>query len=91
MRSDAMLPFIAIMTLAFGAIGVLWPLARALARRIERPRGESDDLVGRVADLEQRLGESELDRQRIAELEERLDFAERLLAVGNARSPKEIQ
>jgi hypothetical protein len=90
MRSDSVLAFIVIMTLAVGGIGVLLPLGRALARRIERPRGDSDDLVGRVAELEQRLADADMDRQRIAELEERLDFAERLLAVGNAAPPKEL-
>jgi hypothetical protein len=58
---------------------LLWPLIRAIARRIEagaavaEARGELDDLQARVRQLEQ-------SSPRIAELEERLDFAERLLA-----------
>ena len=61
-------------------IGVLlWPLIRAVARRIEAgaaaadARGELDELRERVRQLEQA-------NPRLAELEERLDFAERLLA-----------
>ena len=91
MRPDAVLAFIVVMTLAVGGISVLLPMARAMARRMERGRGESDDLLGRVAELEQRLADSDVDRQRIAELEERLDFAERLLAEENSPPPKEIR
>ncbi len=94
MPSDALAAFILVMTLAFGGIGVLLargPLGRALARRIEGTRAESDELAARVVELEQRLAEADLDRQKLAELEERMDFAERLLAVGNAPPPKEIR
>ena len=59
-----------------GFIGVRW-----LHRRVEAPKlpegGDLDDLRERVA----RLEECEL---RVAELEERLDFAERMLAHGQA-------
>jgi hypothetical protein len=64
-----------LVTVAF----LLWPLIRAIARRIEagaavaEARGELDDLRERVRQLEQ-------SGSRIAELEERVDFAERLLA-----------
>ncbi len=61
-------------------IGVLlWPLIRAVARRIEagaavaEARGELDELRERVRQLEQST-------PRLAEIEERLDFTERLLA-----------
>ena len=58
---------------------LLWPLIKAVARRIEAggaaadPRVELDELRERVRQLEQ-------GSPRLAELEERLDFAERLLA-----------
>ena len=91
MRSDSVLAFIVVMTIAFGAIGVLLPMARAMARRIERSRGEPDEVLGRIAELEQRLAETDVDRQRIADLEERLDFTERMLTLGNAAPPKEIR
>jgi hypothetical protein len=61
---------------------VLWPLARALARRLEG-RGSVDAALR--ADLEQmqhRLAEVDALQMRVGELEERLDFAERLLARG---------
>jgi hypothetical protein len=65
---------------------VLWPLARALARRLEG-RGSADvGLRGEVDQLHQRLAEVDTMQQRVAELEERLDFAERLLARGPAAS-----
>lgn len=94
MPSDALAPFILVMTLALGGIGVLLargPLGRALARRLAGTRDKSDELAARVVELEQRLAEADLDRQRMAELEERMDFAERLLAVGNTHPPKEIR
>jgi hypothetical protein len=59
---------------------VLWPIARALARRLEG-RGTADTaLRAEMEQLHHRLGEMDLMQGRIAELEERLDFAERLLA-----------
>ena len=61
-------------------IGVLlWPLIKAVARRIEagastaEAKAEIDALHDRVRRLEE-------SQPRMAELEERLDFAERLLA-----------
>ena len=63
---------------------VLWPLARALARRLEG-RGTPDPaLRSEVDQLHQRLAEVDAMQQRVAELEERVDFAERLLARGPA-------
>jgi len=56
---------------------ILWPVARAMARRLER-KGVADaalveELEARVADLEER-------HLHVAELEERMEFAERVLA-----------
>jgi Tfp pilus assembly protein PilO len=68
---------------------VLWPLARALARRLEG-RGSVDAALR--SDLEQmqhRLAEVEALQTRVGELEERLDFAERLLA--QSREPDRLQ
>jgi hypothetical protein len=68
---------------------VLWPLARALARRLEG-RGTADAaLRAEVDQLNQRLGEVDAMHGRIADLEERLDFTERLLA--QAREPDRLQ
>ena len=76
-------PAMVLMALGFFAVVglILWPLVRAIARRIEgksaRPdpalMAELDELRGRVAELEQQ-------QVRFHEIEERLDFTERLLA-----------
>ena len=61
---------------------VLWPLARALARRLEG-RGMPDAaLRAEVEQLRHRLDEADGLQVRVAELEERLDFTERLLVRG---------
>lgn len=64
---------------------VLWPLARALARRIEG-KGAAPALQGEIEHLHHRLSEMEGLQGRVAELEERLDFAERLLAKGDGQT-----
>src|SRR4051812_18738857 len=59
---------------------VLWPLARALARRLEGRGAVDAALRAEMEQLHHRLGEVDVMQGRIAELEERLDFTERLLA-----------
>lgn len=68
---------------------VLWPLVRALARRLEGRGGQDAALRGEVEHLQQRLGEVDQLQIRIAELEERLDFTERMLA--QSREPDRLQ
>ena len=69
---------------------VLWPLARALARRLEGRGGQdASALRVEVEHLHQRLGEVDQLQVRIAELEERLDFTERMLA--QSREPDRLQ
>ena len=68
---------------------VLWPLVRALARRLEGRGGQDVALRGEVEHLRQRLGEVDQLQVRIAELEERLDFTERMLA--QSREPDRLQ
>lgn len=58
---------------------ILYPLMRAIGRRIEG-RGGDAELRHEVEDLRERVRELEAAQPRMAELEERLDFAERLLA-----------
>ncbi|HEU4827660.1 MAG TPA: hypothetical protein VFT04_00560 [Gemmatimonadales bacterium] len=62
-----------------GAIYILGPLARALARRIE---GKATDpaLQEEMHALRERVSEVDGLRDRVLELEERVDFAERLLS-----------
>jgi hypothetical protein len=71
----AMISLAAVAAIAF----VLYPVARALARRLEG-RGVSQDLLQQVDELRERVRDLEASQHRVAELEERLDFTERLLA-----------
>jgi predicted Holliday junction resolvase-like endonuclease len=61
------------------AVIILWPLMRALGRRLE---GKTADpaLRGEMEQLQQRLLEVDTLQQRVSELEERVDFTERLRA-----------
>jgi hypothetical protein len=67
---------------------ILWPLVRAIARRIEHKGGSDPALKADVEHLQQRLGDVDAMQARIAELEERVDFAERLLA--QPREPDQL-
>ena len=68
---------------------VLWPIARALARRLEG-RGSGDAaLRGDLDQMHHRLAEVEALQLRVAELEERLEFTERVLA--RSREPDRLQ
>jgi Tfp pilus assembly protein PilN len=70
---------IVLLVVAAGTV-ILWPIVRALARRLEG-RGTVDAaLRAEVEQLHQRLSEVDIMQGRMAELEERLDFTERLLA-----------
>ncbi|MEO8201188.1 MAG: hypothetical protein ABI679_11750 [Gemmatimonadota bacterium] len=71
------------------AVVILWPLVRAIARRIEG-KGRTDPAVlDEVDHLRSRVTEVEGLQGRIAELEERVDFAERLLA--QKRQPEQLE
>jgi Tfp pilus assembly protein PilO len=59
---------------------ILWPIVRALARRLEGKGTVDAGLKADVEHLHQRLGEVDALQARLAELEERLDFTERMLA-----------
>jgi hypothetical protein len=69
--------------LLLGAAGfllvVLWPLIRAVARRIEAG-AVTAGAQAEIESLRERVGVLEAAQPRLGELEERLDFAERLLA-----------
>jgi hypothetical protein len=73
-------PVVTLISIAFiaGVALVLFPIARALARRVEG-RGGAADLVPQLEDLRERVRDLEGVQLRVAELEERLDFTERLL------------
>jgi hypothetical protein len=61
---------------------ILWPIMRALARRLEGKADPDPALRAEVDNLQRRLGEVDTLQMRVTELEERLDFAERLLTRG---------
>jgi Tfp pilus assembly protein PilO len=73
---------VVIISLAFFAACalVLYPLMRAMGRRIEGRSGHDPVLAEEVAQLRARVAEIETMQHRVVELEERVDFAERLLA-----------
>ncbi|MBL8978076.1 MAG: hypothetical protein JNM53_06685 [Gemmatimonadetes bacterium] len=66
---------------------VLYPIARAYARRLEGSAGTAA-LRQELGEVYARLDELQQGQERIAELEGRLDFAERLLA--QQREPERI-
>jgi hypothetical protein len=60
---------------------VLYPLMRAVARRLEgKPAGPDPAVRTELDQLRHRVDEIEVLHGRMLELEERVDFAERLLA-----------
>ena len=79
-QAAPMVVFIVLAALASATI-VLWPIMRALGRRLEG-RTADPALRAEVEQLHQRLGQVDLLQARVNELEERLDFAERLLTRG---------
>lgn len=66
---------------------ILWPVMRALARRLEGKSAPDPALRAEVEQLQQRLTEMDALQGRVGELEERLDFAERLLTRGQETRP----
>jgi Tfp pilus assembly protein PilN len=71
-----------------GCTIVLWPLMRALARRIEGRQAASPALQAEIEQLRARVADVDVLQHRVAELEERVDFAERLLA--QKREPERL-
>jgi hypothetical protein len=69
----------------FAATIILWPVMRALARRLEG-KGADPALREEVERLQHRLEDMDALQVRVAELEERVDFAERLLVRGQEGS-----
>jgi Tfp pilus assembly protein PilO len=74
-----MVLLIVIAALTAGVI-MLWPLMRALGRRLEGKGGMDQALRADLEQLHSQLGDIDALQHRIAELEERVDFTERLLA-----------
>jgi hypothetical protein len=74
----AWVPYVsALGIIMFGII--MWPIVRALARRIEGRSGQDAELRAEIEGLHQRVAELEQVENRISELENRIEFSERLL------------
>ena len=67
---------------------ILWPIMRAIGRRMEHRAGPDPALRAELERLDHCLTEMEPLQAKLAELEERLDFAERLLA--QAKGPERL-
>jgi hypothetical protein len=68
---------------------VLYPLMRAIGRRLEGKPATDPALRDEVERLNARLGDVDALHHRVMELEERLDFTERLLA--QHREPNRLE
>ena len=78
--SEEALFAIVVICVLIGAVYILGPIAKAIARRVERHGGSDPALQEELQSLRERVGEVDQLRERMLELEERVDFAERLLA-----------
>ena len=85
-------PALVIMVMAFMAAVtvVFWPIARAIARRLEGKHTSEPALRQEVDELHHRLADMDALQTRVGELEERLDFAERLLARGDSTAATQL-
>ena len=71
--------FLIVLAALAAATIVLYPLMRAIGRRIEG-RGGMESARSELEELRARVAQLEEGHPRLLELEERVDFAERLLA-----------
>lgn len=69
-----------VLAMVAGGVLLLWPLVRALARRLEGRSTPDPAVQAELEDLRARMHDLEIQQGRMGELEERLDFTERLLA-----------
>ena len=67
---------------------LVWPLIKAIARRIEGGAG-SVEVQAELEGLRERVRQLEEIQPRVLELEERVDFTERIVAKG--REPDRLQ
>ena len=69
-----------VLSVCAAAAMVLYPIVRAIGRRIEGAGAANPAVLGELEDLRGRIHELEAGQTRMAEIEDRLDFAERMLA-----------
>lgn len=82
------LGIVAVMVTSLGA-ALLYPIARAYARRLEG-KAPSADLREELADISARLDALQHNQERPTELEGRLDFTERMLAQQRDHDPARL-
>jgi hypothetical protein len=70
---------------------ILWPIMRALGRRLEGRGAPDQALRAELEQLQHRVGEVDSLQLRVSELEERLDFAERLLTKGQDEQAQTVR
>jgi hypothetical protein len=80
--------FLMVLAILAAATIVLFPLFRAIARRIEGRGGMNAEARAELEELRDRVSRLEEAHPRMTELEERVDFAERLLAQ---REPERLR
>jgi hypothetical protein len=73
------------------AVIILWPIMRALARRLEGKSGSDPALQAELEQLRAQIGDLDVLQHRVAELEERVDFTERLLAQSHDPQSKVLR
>ena len=88
-RMDSPAIVMVVLLVATACTIVLWPLVRALARRLEGRGSVDAALRSELEQMQHRLAEVDALQMRVGELEERLDFAERMLA--QTREPDRLQ
>ena len=76
-----------VLIMVAGTVIILWPLMRALGRRLEGRRMAEPALMQELESLRERVAELESHHDRLAELEERIEFNERLLARSREQAP----
>jgi DNA repair exonuclease SbcCD ATPase subunit len=74
----AWVPYVAALGIIMFGI-IMFPIVRALARRIEGKTSNEAELRGEIEALHQRVADLEAVEQRMSELENRIEFSERLL------------
>lgn len=80
MTPEEGIKFLFLFLMLGGAVWVLRPIGKAIARKLEGQAGADARALEQMRD--ELLGEVDGLRQDVAQLSERLDFTERMLAAG---------
>ena len=86
MTPEEGIKFLFLFLMLGGAVWVLRPIGKAIARKLEGQAGADARALEQTRD--ELLGEVDGLRQDVAQLSERLDFTERMLAKQQAEPPR---